>query len=205
MKALTIDDHPLTRGGIEALLQRAFPGCRTWGVGTTLEGIELAAQIMPDLVLLDLHLPDLPSSADAIRAMRDHGLRSPIVIVTAFEDTRRIAACMSAGANGCLLKDSNTSVIAAALRRIIDGRSVLDPRLHPLPDAAPPEGPTVALTPREKQILGLVAEGLSNREIGAQIYLAESTVKWHVRQLMTKLDAGSRWQAVVHARERWLI
>lgn len=210
MKILTVDDHPLTRTGIESMLRNTFRQCEIWGSGRTKDAIELAARIKPDLILLDLHLPEPPSSAETCRQLLDRGITAPIVIITAFEDDDELRSCLAAGASGCLLKDASAASMSAALRRAVDGERVFDPRIQKalasqLLDDLQGGRPRGLLTARETEILGLIADGKSNREISSELFVTESTVKWHVRKLMEKLDARSRWQAVVHAKSRGLI
>lgn len=208
MKALTVDDHPLTRNGLGNLLKATFEHCEVWGTSRTAEALDLADRLTPDLVLLDLHLPDPPSTPVTVRTMRERGVVSPIVILTAFEGDPLLADCLEAGADGCLIKDSAPPLLAALLRRAVDGERVIDPRVKERLDAlatAPGPFPRPTLTARELEIVGLLAEGLSNRAVGQRLFLAESTVKWHVRRLLEKLSVESRWQAVVRAQELHLI
>jgi two-component system nitrate/nitrite response regulator NarL len=193
---------------METLLRSVFPNCDFWGTSLTAEAVELAPKINPDLILLDLHLPKPPSAPETCRRLRDRSVIAPILIVTAYERDVHIASALAAGAVGCVVKDSTTAYLASALRRALNGKSVVDPRVQrwlgaAAVDARPPTGG--ALTDRERQVIVRLAEGQSNREIGRELGLAESTVKWHVRQLMTKLDSQSRWQAVVRAREWGLV
>ena len=208
MRIVTVDDHPLTRQGLAGLLRATFHGCEVWGTSRNDEVVSLSSRVAPDLVLLDLHLPDPPSTAQTCRRLRESGLVAPIVVLTAYEDDQQIQECLAAGADGCLLKDASTASIAAALRRALTGEQVLDPRVQEalarrMVSTLRQDGP--ALTAREREILLLLAEGRSNRQLAEELYVAESTVKWHVRRLMAKLDASTRWQAVVHARRRGLL
>lgn len=208
MKVVVVDDHPLTRRGLDAVLRTVYPNCEIWGTSRTSEAITLTTRVRPDLILLDLQLPEPPTSAATCRALRDRGVSAPIVIVTAYEHPREIAACLAAGANGCLLKDSSTAYLIAAFRRVMEGRTVIDSRIEQSLTAyaaGRPAEPPPALTERELEILTLVSEGLSNKAISQQLTVAESTVKWHVRRVMTKLGAESRWQAVVAGREHGLL
>lgn len=208
MKVLTVDDHPVALTGISQILASTFPGCEVWTSGRTQEAIRLAVRIRPDLILLDLHLPEPPSAAETCKQLQARGVGAPVVLFTAHDDDSLIEECLAAGAAGCLLKDTATATLAAGLRRAVRGQSVIDPRVRRSLEARRidlDDLQAIHLTSRETEILGLVAEGLANREIGARLGVAESTVKWHVRKVMEKLDARSRWQAVVSARERGLL
>ena len=208
MRIVTVDDHPLTRHGVADLLRKTFRDCVVWGTSRNADAVPLVLRVKPDLILLDLHLPDPPTTAQTCRTLRARGVTVPMIILTAYDQEGQIDECLAAGANGCLLKDDAPASVAAALRRALDGECVFDPRVRAaLAERRDPQpaGTAPKLTSREVEILGLVAAGVSNRDLAKQLCVAESTVKWHLRRLMDKLSADSRWQAVVAARERGLL
>ncbi|WP_066906768.1 LuxR C-terminal-related transcriptional regulator [Millisia brevis] len=210
IRVLCVDDHPVTRQGIEVLLRGAFRSCQVWGVAQPSEVVRLAEKLRPDLILLDLRMSSPPSSAEICKQLLAHGIKAPISILTAYPDDEEVEECLAAGARGCLLKEASPASLVAALRRMLDGEQVLDPRVA---DALAKrrlaglqqQRPVPMLTSREREVLELLAEGLSNRAIGDRLVLAETTVKWHVRRIMTKLEADSRWQAVVIARQAGVV
>lgn len=210
IRVLCVDDHPVTRQGVEVLLRNAFRSCQVWGVAQPAEVVRLADKLHPDLILLDLRMSAPPSSAEICRQLISHGITAPITILTAYPDDEEVENCLAAGARGCLLKESSPASLVAALRRMLDGEQVLDPRVADALAkrrlaALQQRQPAPLLTTREREVLELLTEGLSNRAIGDRLVLAETTVKWHVRRIMTKLDADSRWQAVVIARQAGLV
>jgi DNA-binding NarL/FixJ family response regulator len=171
--------------------------------------LALAETFRPDLLLLDMHMPGEPTAAAMCRKMRQALPESKIVIVTAFDSSSEIRDCLMAGADGCLLKDTSETDMAAALRTTVTGAPALDPRIafqlardlvsEPARTAAP------HLSGREQEVLRLLAQGRSNRAIARQLGLSEATVKGHVSRLLDKLNASSRLEAVVRATDVGLI
>lgn len=209
MKVLIVDDHAVVRRGLESIVRDSLPVemCVTADGPDT--AIELATTVSPDLVLLDLRLPGVHQAASLCAKLRSVVPSARIVIVTAFADLGEIKACLAAGAQGCLLKDTTELDIAAALREIDAGVMMIDPRIsRRLADefvGVLRRGEVVRLTNREREILALLAEGCSNVTIALRLSLAQSTVKGHVSSIMEKLDATSRLHAVVVAVESGLL
>lgn len=209
-KALIVDDHPIARGGLRVLLESSLQ-CETIAeVDDAANALTVAAEVRPDLVLLDLRMPGpMPISVLCSR-LREMLPQARVVIITAFDEPAPIKACLASGAHGCLLKDTSEVDLADALRRIAGGANVLDPRIaqrlaEDLVDELQGHAPTVRLTSRERDVLALLAEGCANKAIAERLALAETTVKGYVGSLLEKLGASSRLHAVVRASELGLL
>jgi len=210
VKVLVVDDHPVARRGVASLLAEAFPVLEIRETGTTAEAITIAIRFQPNLVVLDLRTPDPPGPAATCAALKERSRHSRIVILTAFAEMDLIRQCLAAGADGVLLKDAEPDDLVTRLRHVAGGTRVIDPRVAQtlaLDMVSTLRGETdqVVLSPRERQVLELLAEGCSNRQIAERLYLAETTVKGHVAALLAKLGVDSRLQAVVRATQRGLL
>jgi len=210
VKVLVVDDHPVARRGVASLLAEAFPVLEIRETGTTAEAITIATRFQPNLVVLDLRTPDPPGPAATCATLKERSRHSRIVILTAFAEMDLIRQCLAAGADGVLLKDAEPDDLVTRLRHVAGGTRVIDPRVAQtlaLDMVSTLRGETdqVVLSPRERQVLELLAEGCSNRQIAERLYLAETTVKGHVAALLAKLGVDSRLQAVVRATQRGLL
>lgn len=197
IKVIIIDDHPLMRRGIRQLLelQSAFDVIGDAGSGT--EGIDLALQTSPDLVILDLNMKGL-SGLDTLKALRAEGVDARIVILTVSDAKNDIFTLVDAGADGYLLKDSEPDTLLLQLQRIAQGEVILSDSIKDLLlEKRPAEDPMKLLTDREMDVLRLIATGLSNKQIAAQLFISEETVKVHIRNLLRKLNVHSRVAATV--------
>ena len=209
MKILIADDHPVARRGLQMIVSEAFGDAHCAEATDAAAALTLAETLRPDLLLLDMHMPGELDAPALCRMMREALPDIKIVIVTAFDSTGEIRDCLVAGADGCLLKDTSETDMAAALRTTVTGTPALDPRIafqlaRDLTSAtAPAQVPH--LTGREREVLRLLAEGRSNRAIARQLGLSEATVKGHVSRLLDKLTASSRLDAVVRATDTGLI
>ena len=215
LRVTIVDDHTLFREGLQSLLERhGLEVADSAGDGPA--GIAAAARERPDVVLLDLRLPDM-SGLETLRRLRAAKGSPPVVMLTTSDHERDLLEALRAGAAGYLLKDMEPDALVAALRSIVDGETVVAPALAPAlvravqGRAAPerPEGPGQAgpfemLTPREREVLGLLAEGRSNRGIAEGLGISEGTVKAHVKAILRKLGVESRVAAAVLAVERGL-
>jgi DNA-binding NarL/FixJ family response regulator len=209
VKILIADDHPVARRGLRMIVSEAFGETHCAEATDAATALGLAETFRPDLLLLDMHMPGEPTAAAMCRMMRQALPESKIVIVTAFDSSSEIRDCLIAGADGCLLKDTSETDMAAALRGTVTGATALDPRIafqlardlvsEPARTAAP------HLSGREQDVLRLLAQGRSNRAIARQLGLSEATVKGHVSRLLDKLNASSRLEAVVRATDTGLI
>ena len=208
VRVLLVDDDQLMRAGLRAVLS-SDAGIEVVGEAATgRAAVARVAALRPDLVLMDVRMPDL----DGIAATREVLATSPdvkVVILTTFEQDDYIFGALSAGASGFLLKRTSPEELLAAIHTVAAGDSLLSPSVtrivlerlarQPAPRVA---GSAVAhLTPREREVLGLVARGLSNGEIAAALVIEESTVKTHVKRILGKLGLRDRIQAVIFAYE----
>lgn len=201
LRVLLVDGHPMIRRGLRATVEDALGPAVIDEAATVEEALELARRAAPDLVLLDPRAPgDLPAAfaCAELRALRP---TTRVALVGSAASAAELRACLDAGACSCLRLDGDPLRLAEALRRTLDGEQVLDDAPDPTPvaDDQPAGGPH--LTPREHQVLTLLAEGCSNRQIAERLVLSEPTVKGHVGRLLAKLGARSRLQVVVRASE----
>jgi DNA-binding NarL/FixJ family response regulator len=215
IRVLIADDQAMVRAGFAALLD-AIDDIEV--VGTAFNGAEavtLAQTLRPDVVLMDVRMPIL-NGIDATRrlmALPTAEERPHVLMLTTFDIDEYVYEAMRAGASGFLLKDSPPSELAAAVRIVARGDALLDPAVtrHVIEhfvrerEATPEPLALNALTMREREVLILIARGLSNQEIAAELVLAEQTVKSHVSRILTKLQLRDRAQAVVTAYESGLV
>jgi two-component system nitrate/nitrite response regulator NarL len=176
-----------------------------------LEGVKRAKALGPDVVLLDLHMPGTPGK-DALKLLLDELPDAKVLMLTVSEDADDLLETLRAGAAGYLLKNIDTEALLDAVRKAVEGESVVSPQMMgklvqglkaPIRSAAPPSEKD-KLSPREREILGFLAKGSSNKEIARSLELAESTVKIHVQHILRKLNLSSRVQAAVYAVEAGL-
>lgn len=205
VRILVADDHPVVRDGLVAMLstQTDF---RVVGQAST--GREVVANIKiarPDVVLLDLEMPDL----DGVEALRQVTAEHPevkVLVFTAFDDDERIVSAVQAGAQGYLLKGSPRDKVFDAIRVISQGGSLLQPVVaSKLMRHVSSQGVRSRLTARELEALDLLANGMTNKEIAAELVITVRTVKFHVSSILRKLEAGNRTEAVRIAAERGII
>ncbi len=209
MKVLVVDDHPIARRGLQMVVSEAFGVVDCAEADDNAAALTVAAAQRPDLVLLDMHMPGQVAAPVLCAQMRELLPEARIVIVTAFDASGEIRDCLAAGADGCLLKDTSESDMAAALRTVVSGGPVLDAqmafRLVREMTGKPGQAGPPRLSGREWDVLRLLAEGRSNRAIARRLELSEATVKGHVSSLLDKLNASSRLEAVVRASDAGLI
>jgi DNA-binding NarL/FixJ family response regulator len=194
------DDQRVVREGLATLLG-LLPGIEV--VGTASDGeeaVELVERLHPDVVLMDLRMPRC-DGVEATRRLRERAPATRVVVLTTYADDRSVLDALRAGARGFLTKDSGAEEIEQAIAAVVRGEAAIDPAVqHHLVEAvaARPELPH-GLTPREAEVLALIAEGLSNAEIAARLVVSEATVKSHVNHLFTKTGVRDRAQAVTFA------
>jgi DNA-binding NarL/FixJ family response regulator len=208
MRALIVDDHPVARRGLATLLRDAVDVDAIDEADSSRRAVELAREHRPALVLTDMHMPDSGPARELCAQLRALLPATAIVVVTAFDRPGEVRDCLEAGATACLLKDTSESDMVAALRSVVAGRVVIDPRVAQqmavgLAGGGAPGA--VRLTPREREVLGCLAEGRSNRQIAEQLIITEATVKGYVSSLLEKLGASSRLEAVVRAGREGLL
>ena len=206
---MIVDDHAVVRRGLADLLSERREFTVVGEAGTVHEAIEVARRVEPDVVVLDLRLPD-GSGVEACRAIRDDRPDTKVLILTSHADRNALFSAVMAGASGYLLKDLDPTRIQEAVRTVGAGGSLLDPQMatevldrlrtgkavHPADDAF------ATLSPQEDRILGLIADGLTNGQIADKLSLAEKTIKNYVSQIYSKLSVERRSQAARLATER---
>ena len=198
---LVVDDHEVVRQGLAAMLDRR-PGFQVVAeAGTVAESIEMAKRFQPDLVVMDVRLPD-GSGIEACREIRAEFPATRVVMLTSYPDEEAVIAAIVAGASGYLLKQVRARDLVAALEAVGRGESLLDPAvtgkvLERMRRIATKDEPDEleALTQQERKILALVAEGKTNKEIAAEVFLSDKTVKNYVSSILAKLNLERRAQA----------
>jgi len=213
VRVLLVDDDDLMRAGLRAVLSSDANVDVVGEAGDGRAAVESVRSLRPDLVLMDVRMPDL----DGIAATREVLAASPdvkVVILTTFEQDDYIFGALNAGASGFLLKRTAPEELLAAIHTVAGGDSLLSPSVtrtvidrmarQPSPEIGPSRL-LEQLTPREREVLGHVARGLSNAEIAAELVIEESTVKTHVKRMLMKLGLRDRIQAVVLAYESGII
>jgi DNA-binding NarL/FixJ family response regulator len=199
LNVVIVDDHLALRRGMELLLRRA--GHHVVGSADDAEaGGALILRRRPDVALIDLALPGM-SGAELTRSLLKENPDLRIVLYTGAADERQLLDALDAGAAGFALKSGDPEELEDAIRTVAAGGDYIDPRLTPLL-AKGGNGRTKTLSPREREILGLLSKGLSGEEVAKQLYLSPETVRTHVRDAMGKLDAATRAHAVALALQR---
>ena len=210
MRVLIIDDHALFRVGLQGLLeQRGIEVADA--VASGIEGIQRAGELKPDIVLLDLRMPDM-GGLEVLQKLRENNATIPVVMLTTSNEESDLIKSLRSGAQGYLLKDMEPDELVSALRDIENGKNVV---AQDLTDALArmvqgdtnvidEEGPFSELTPREMEILCLLAEGQSNKLIARNLGISDGTVKLHVKAILRKLGIHSRVEAAVIAVEQGL-
>jgi DNA-binding NarL/FixJ family response regulator len=204
IRILLVDDHPVVRHGLRGMLD-AEPDLTVIGEAASgPAGVEAAAVERPDIVLMDLRMPDCDGVAATERIVASvPGTR--VIVLTTYESDRDILRAIEAGACGYLLKDASPAELAEAVRAAARGETVLSPSVastlvRQVRKPAPP-----ALSAREAEVLRLVARGLTNADIGRQLYISEATVKTHLLRVFAKLDVADRTAAVTTAMQHDLL
>jgi DNA-binding NarL/FixJ family response regulator len=201
------DDHPVVREGLVAMLETE-PDFQVAGTAATgVEAVALVARADPDVLLLDLELPEL-DGVGVLRRLTAEGARVRVIAFTVFDTDERIIGAVEAGAAGYLLKGAPRAELFAAVRTVAAGGSLLaavasSAVLRRVRGQASAAGPT--LTPRERAVLEALARGLGNKQIAARLGVSERTVKFHVSSLFAKLGAGNRTEAVTLAARAGLV
>ena len=219
VRILVVDDHTLFRRGLTALLSRVASLRVVGDAADAGEAQRRAAELQPDLILLDNHLPGV-NGVDALPALRQAAPAARIMMLTVSEDEADLAAALRGGACGYLLKTIEGDALVAAIQRAMRGASVVAEEMTDklvaavrgagaaaMADAAAsatPPSPIEQLSPREREILRGIARGASNKEIARELGIAETTVKIHVQHVLRKLDVSSRVQAAVAATSHGL-
>lgn len=216
IRVLIVDDHAVVREGLRTFLELQ-DGIEVVGeAGDGLQALDQAAALTPDVILMDLVMPRLDGVA-AMRRLRERSPGSRVIVLTSFLDDSRLMPALQAGAAGYLLKDVEPAELARAVRTAGSDQAMIDPTvaarlLRTLSEPGPAirrgdaaADPGASLTPREHEVLELIAAGRSNKRIALELGIAEKTVKTHVGHLMAKLGVSDRTQAALLAVRRGLV
>ena len=207
VRVLIADDHPLFREGMRGRLDRVDDVAVVGEAASGDEAVELANKLAPDVILMDIKMPGL-NGIEATREIQRANPQIGILVLTMFEDDDSVFAAMRAGAKGYLLKDSGGEGVVHAIRAVASGEAVFGPGVaermigfFSAPRSAAPQRAFPELTEREEEVLSLVAQGKSNREIARQLFVSLKTVRNHVSNILLKLQVADRAQAVIRARD----
>jgi two-component system NarL family response regulator len=173
-------------------------------VASGLEGLELATNLAPDVVLMDVRMPGI-DGISATASMREASPRTRVILMSAEARDEQVSRGFKAGARGYVLKDADPGTFMEAIRTVAGGGTYLSPSVAARMAVALPTLFAASLSPRECELLALLASGLRNKEIASRLSLTEGTVKWHVANIMKKLGVGTRTEAVHEARSRGII
>ncbi len=207
IKILLVDDHEVVRMGLRTLLERR-ENITVVGEADTVEtAIAAAERTEPDVIVMDIRLPD-GSGVDACREIRGQRPETKVIMLTSYADDEAIYGSIMAGASGYLLKQTRGQDLASAIGRVAAGESLLDPgitekvlkRMRQLAEGESDD--LAALTPQERKIIGLIAEGKTNKEIAEDVFLSDKTVKNYVSSILSKLNLRRRSEAAAFIAER---
>jgi two-component system, NarL family, response regulator DevR len=203
IRVYLLDDHVVVRSGLRAILEMEDDIEVIGGAGTVAEAVPAILALAPDIAILDGRLPD-GHGLEACRQIRSRDPRIKVLILTSYDDDDAMVSAILAGASGYILKQLDESALVSAIRAVMQGHSLIEPSVAVrIIDEMRSGGTTPrglqALTPTESDILDLIVDGLTNKQIGERLYLAEKTVKNHVTKLLAKLGVKGRTQAAVLA------
>jgi DNA-binding NarL/FixJ family response regulator len=208
IRILVADDHPVVRDGLIAILSTQSDFQVVGEAASGAETVERVASLQPDVLLLDLEMPEM-DGVEALSRLRETGARVRTIVFTAFDTDERILGAVRAGAQGYLLKGAPREELFNAVRVVHAGGSLLQPlvasKLLRQVRQGPAKPDLEPLTPRELEVLRLVAQGLLNKEIATRLGISERTVKFHVSAILGKLGAGNRTEALAIAAQHGLV
>jgi two-component system response regulator DevR len=209
IRVMLVDDHEVVREGLRALLNRRSGMTVVGEAGSVAQAVEVAAQVQPDVVVMDVRLPD-GTGIEACRDIRSQMPGTKVIMLTSYADEEAVMASILGGAAAYLLKQTRGSQLAEAIEGVARGESLLDPQVtlrvldevRKSASGKPQQAPEAQLTENEQKILLLIAEGKTNREIAAEIYLSDKTVKNYVSSILSKLNMKRRSEAAAYIARR---
>ena len=201
---LLVDDHPVVRNGLRGMFEAA-PGFTVLADAPDgVQAVELAAELEPDVILMDLRMPG-GGGLDAITELTRRGIRSKVLVLTTWDTDTDTLPAIEAGATGYLLKDAPQEELFNAVRQAAEGRTVLSPAVASRLVTAVRNPAPAPLAARERQVLELVAKGTSNRDIARELFISEATVKTHLSHVFTKLGVTDRAAAVAKGYDQGIL
>jgi DNA-binding NarL/FixJ family response regulator len=201
IRVLCVDDHPLVRKGIASILANEADMELVGEANNGREAVEMFKQFKPDVVLMDLRMPDLDGTS-ATRLIRQEVPEAKIIALTSYDGDQDIYRALEAGVRGYILKEMVHTEVVRAIRTVHSGKRLMPQEVA---ERLSEYFPQVALTPREVEVLGLVAKGMANKEIATKLGTASGTVKMHIQNILAKLGASDRTHAVTIAMERGIL
>jgi DNA-binding NarL/FixJ family response regulator len=209
-----VDDQGMVRAGFRSLLADEEDFEVVGEAANGEDGVAMVSDLVPDVTLMDIRMPVLDGIA-ATKRLVESGVETKVLVLTTFDLDEYVFEALRAGASGFLLKDAPAEELASAIRVVAAGESLLAPGVtrrvidafvrRPAPPSAPPEAVLDQLTPRELEVLGLLARGMSNLDIANKLFVSEGTTKTHVSNVLTKLGLRDRVQAVIFAYENSVV
>ena len=209
IRVLIVDDHLLFSSGVRVLLEQSDQFIVLGEVADGLEGVKRTESLKPDIVLMDIHMPGI-SGREALRLIGESAPEAKVVMLTVSEDANDLIECLREGAAGYILKNIAADTLVDALLKIHRGESIISPKMTSRlvrhlqaqqPDEVVIEAQREEMSPREKEVLRGLARGQTNRELAAELGVAESTVKIHIQNIFKKTCLRSRVQAALYAVE----
>jgi DNA-binding NarL/FixJ family response regulator len=214
IRLLIVDDHVIVREGLRSLLESEANIEIVGEAGDGQEGVQKTLELQPDIILMDIRMTPV-DGVEATRQIKALRPGSKILILTSYDEDEQVFEAIRAGASGYVLKDVHSDQLLRAISAVADGYSLMSPPIArklqnefqriQKPRGGAPEEETSPLTPRENEVLALIARGHNNREIAASLSISEKTVKTHIGNLFAKLQISDRSQAVVYAARRGLV
>ena len=205
LKVLVVDDHDIVRKGLVMLMSRQEDLMVVGEAGTAEEAVEKARELCPDVVVMDIRLPD-GTGIEACRDIRAENTDVKVLMLTSYSDEEAVMGSIMAGASGYLLKEIRSQEIVEAVRQVGAGQSLLDPQVTAgvleRVRRGSDDDPFTQLTDQERRILDFIAEGKTNKEIAEEVHLSDKTVKNYVSNILSKLDVSRRSQAAAYLADR---